>query len=512
MFTPFGNMMRLPDGRVLVKNKNGVWIDQMTGSQYNPQTMRDMMYSANFDVPDGGRGKKTPYFVIGIGGAFTITNWLNDVKSGIDSLDMVFIGDSNTAFSSGDAYLAQGLADNFLLAGICSGMINYGSPVHSIGGDAVQPYNNLGYWNYNNGWRTNANRGWTNGNRFGPNEYKNQYGVSLGTFSQSAIKGLSWAGYAWLPDGTTGVSDLGASWYLGNTGGKTGLNAGLSLTVRFIAGTTGNTGGTIRILGYDAASNRFVGDNAADNYRITFTGGFTAHEHNITKSGGLGNTAVNYYFGGLETQFPGFCATGPIAFASYSVYNPVKGLATHSLQNQPGYSLGAIYQDLTLAGISGGNYTVQNYLKEYYNRQKKAGGSGRVCIVINGGINTDTTTTDASTYMINIKNYVKSEWAAAGLPSDKLAFLGFHTWEGWQNTTWNTALPTVITSTMNHAKGTSDFTYAGILTFGGTSTGLTAAGYYNTNDQTHLSLAGYKYVSQNIMDALLKQRNTNRYS
>ena len=84
-------MMRFPDGRVVRQNANGIWVDQNTGSQYSPQTMRDLMYSANFDVPDGGREKRTPMWVIGVAGSVTITNWLNDVRSGTDSLDMVFV-------------------------------------------------------------------------------------------------------------------------------------------------------------------------------------------------------------------------------------------------------------------------------------------------------------------------------------------------------------------------------------------------------------------------------------
>ena len=143
---PFGNMMRLPDGRVLRKNANGIWIDQMTGSQYNPQTMRDLMYSANTDVPDGGRGKSTPRWVIGVAGSVTITNWLNDAKNGTDSLDMVFIGDSNVGISDGNGFDAQGLADNFMLAGICSGITMYGGPIQPMGGqDSVLTYNQLGY-------------------------------------------------------------------------------------------------------------------------------------------------------------------------------------------------------------------------------------------------------------------------------------------------------------------------------------------------------------------------------
>jgi len=56
-----------------------------------------------------------------------------------------------------------------------------------------------------------------------------------------------------------------------------------------------------------------------------------------------------------------------------------------------------------------------------------------------------------------------------------------------------------------------------MLTFAGTYDGLTAAGYYdqtsNTKGTAHLSnglTGGYQYLSANIINALLKQRTTNK--
>lgn len=501
-------MMRFPDGRVVQQNANGIWVDQMSGVQYNQQALQNMMFSAfNSDIPDGGRGKKTPMWVIGVAGSVTITKWLNDVKNGIDSLDMVFVGDSNVAFATGSPFESQGLVDNFLLAGICSGMINYGSPLFPVGGDASQPYNLAGYRNYNVGWRTNANLGWTNGIKYGPDSFKNEYGISLGQFSPNGLT-IGFAGYSWLPSGVTGASNLGASWYLGTTGGQTGLNAGLSLTARLIIGTT-LTGGAIRILGFDSTNGRYIGDNAADTLQITFTGGFTAYEKDITKSGGIGNTAMNFYFGGLNAT--SFYCTGPMAFAAYSVYNPVKGLATHSLQHAPGLSLGGIYNNAVLAGPSTGNNIMVNYFKEYYSRQVRAGGTGRVCVVIEGGVNLDSSNAATVEYTKNLVSIMTSEWARAGLPSDKITFLCMNTWENTPGSAWTTNLP-IIAGDMNaYAQGTPNVTYVNILKLGGTYTGLTAGSYYQPAEATHLTNAGYKYVSQNIMDALLKSgRNTFR--
>jgi hypothetical protein len=505
MFRPFGNLLRLPDGRTLQKQTNGVWIDVNSGVKMNDTMVGNLMYSSVFyGVPDGGVGKTPRATIIGIIGSVTITQWLQQTRSSTDSLDMVFIGDSNVAYSDGGGFDAQGLADNFLLAGICSGMINYGTPIFPVGGDATQPYNLLGYNNYNNGWATNANLGWTNGNKYGLNEFKNQYGISLGTFSPNGITS-NFAGFAWLDAGKSGASNLGATWYLGNTAGRTGLNAGLSLTARFIIGSTGATGGgMIRIVGFDSTGSRYIGDNASDYLNITFTGGFTAYEKDITKTGGIGLSAMNFYFGGLNS--PSFYCTGPMAFASYSVYNPVKGLATHSLQNQSGYSLGGLYNDQVRAGPAASNNTILNYFKEYYTRQIKAGGSGRVCVVIEGGVNADSSPSATVDYTKNMVTLLTSEWARAGLPSDKLTFLCMNTWEGTPGSSWTTNLPSIAGDMSAYAKTNGNVTYINILNFGGTYNGLTASGYYQPGDSTHLTKPGYKYISQNIIDALLKYR------
>jgi len=218
---------------------------------------------------------------------------------------------------------------------------------------------------------------------------------------------------------------------------------------------------------------------------------------------------MNFYFGGLNSA--GFYCTGPMAFASYSVYNPVKGLATHSLQNQSGYSLGGLYNDAVFAGPQAGNNTVLNYLKEYYNRQVKAGGSGRVCIVIEGGVNADSSASATVDYTKNIVTLITSEWSRAGLPNDKLTFLCMNTWEGTPNSTWTANLPGIANSMNTYARQNQNVTYVNVLKFGGTYEGLTAGGYYQPGDSTHLTKPGYKYISQNIIDALLKSgRNTFR--
>ena len=529
MFRPFGNMMRFPDGRVVQQNTNGVWIDQMTGVQYNQQAIQNMMFSAfNSDIPDGGRGKKTPYYVIGVAGSFLISNWLNDAKNGVDSVDFAWIGDSNVCTQTppvpaGDP---QAFADNIVWAGISAGMRLYGSPVvpnGGIRGTNSSPNNKVGYNVYHTGLPIDFNRGWTSGVLYGPSEFSNQFGVSLGQFSPlgggavtPGATDFNKSGYSWLPIGLSGYGgSVVANWIIGTTGGKTGLDTAAGLYLRVIAGTTGNTGGVLPVWLKDSQGTYFT---KYLNINITGSAGFTAYGITLEPRT-IGNTAIEISYNGYYNG-AGALATGPVALAMSSIYNRgVKGIASSTLHETAGATLGQMWRSISLAGISAGNNTIINYLKEYYNRQIAAGSSGRVCISLLGGVNTDNGTNDADkannsiSYIKNIVSFITSEWSIAGLPSDKLTFMVINEWTQPPAYNWNNIRP-VIAGEMKNYSAANNITYVDIIKLGANYDGLTAAGYYasNNTDPMHLSPEGYKVVTKNIMDALLKTRNTNRYN
>jgi len=514
MFRPFGNLVRLPDGRTLRKQSNGSWIDVNSGVQMNDTMVGNLMYSSVFyGVPDGGVGKKPRATIIGIVGSLTITQWLQDARVGSDSLDFAWIGDSNVAkvLVSNQPWLPNGFVDNFVWAGISSGMRMYGSPVAPAGGPFTAnstSQNAAGYYvTPQNGIVTSSGKGWTSGVLGGPSGFANEFGVSLGNFSplggNAGISDFGRAGYAWVGSGATAIGN-GNNWYIGNTGGITGLDTQNNLWFRMVAGTTGNTAGVVSTW-YD-----YISGNKLKYINVGITGGFTAYGITLEPAT-MGNTALNFYFSGLD--FSGYRVTGPVAIAMTSLYNPVKGIASSTLHECAGQSLGEMWRSISLAGISANNNSVVNYLKEYYNRQRVAGGSGRVCVAIEGGVNFDNGTsladkgTNGANYIQSMISFVTSEWSRAGLPSDKLTFLVFNTWEQDAASDWNTIYPVISNAMTNYAKNqTSNVTYVNVYNFGGTYDGLTAGGYYNTGETGHLSANGYKVLSKNIMDSLLKNR------
>ena len=521
MFRPFGNLVRLPDGRTLKKQANGMWIDVNSGVKMNDTMVGNLMYSSVFyGVPDGGVGKDTPRFVVGIAGSFTITNWLNDAKNGIDSVDFAWIGDSNTIRCNLDSCTRsdpQGLVDHFMTAGVSAGIKIYGTPIY-----AANKPNSSGY-------KTSASgidpaivgRGWTSGFTYGPAHLTNQFSAGGGRFTPNydSVNGANLFardGYCWLPEGKTAFAGINLS--IQCTGGFQNIGYSAPLTLRFLAGTTGNTGGILPI--------EFIGSTGGQirvtTQQITFTGGFTAF--NITlPNRPVGLTAASIYFSGQNGN--GFFATGPVALSLNSAFSTTdKGMASSALFGAPGISLGGMYEALLLAGSANNNATIINMLSEFHNRQKAAGGSGRVCVTINGGVNLDNGATNqeritnSETFIKNIVSTIQTEWTTANLPSDKLTFLVFNTWTGEPSSTWSTILPTIVGDLKLYANNRSNnITYVDMLTFAGTFDGLTAAGYYdqtsNAPTPAHLSnglTGGYHFISDKIFTALLKQRNTNK--
>jgi len=505
-----------------------VWIDVNSGVKMNDTMVGNLMYSSVFyGVPDGGVGKDTPRWVVGVAGSFTITNWLNDAKNGVDSVDFAWIGDSNIISEPTTptaSQLPQGFADGILWAGISAGMRMYGSPVVPVGGNQgnnSSPNNKVGYNVYHQGLRINFNRGWTSGVLYGPSEFATGFSAGSGQFTplggSGGLTDFNQTGYAWLGSGATGYGGSQVSnWILGNTGGKTGIDS-TNIVLRIIAGTTGNVGGVAPIWVVNQAG------TAVRVKDVTFgsTGaGFTAY--GITfPSYSMGNTAIEISYTGYFSGTNGL-ATGPIGMAMSSIYNPgVKGIASSTFHECAGASLGQMWTAITQAGISGGNDLTINYLKEYYNRQVAAGGTGRLCIALLGGINFDNgaTTSDKATNSINnIKNiitFITSEWSRAGLSANKLTFLVLNEWEQPADggyVAWNTIYSLINQNIKEWAK-TTNVTYVDIFKLGGDFAGLTANNYYSSGGLTqHLNSEGYRVLTNNIMTALLKQRNTNRYS
>jgi hypothetical protein len=118
---------------------------------------------------------------------------------------------------------------------------------------------------------------------------------------------------------------------------------------------------------------------------------------------------------------------GPFSIAMMSVYTKGIGFAINSLYSASGAKIydntnNNMYStilEITPSGSNSNNTTLRTVLKEYRNRQMSATNntSGRVCVVIQGGINDASAVKSSSDVINNIKNLTTllyNEWAACG--------------------------------------------------------------------------------------------------
>lgn len=148
----------------------------------------------------------------------------------------------------------------------------------------------------------------------------------------------------------------------------------------------------------------------------TATPTFTAHESAAFTATGKGVTANAIGYNSSGTLF----SAGPGAFFCQSLYRPsTKGWAVHAHAYQSGDDSTRITQLITDTSTT----WIQYQLQEIRERQLAAGGTGRVLLFYNSGINgadTGATWTAAHT---TLWNRYKAVWASLGYPASDLAIV-----------------------------------------------------------------------------------------
>jgi len=189
--------------------------------------------------------------------------------------------------------------------------------------------------------------------------------------------------------------------------------------------------------------------------------------------------------------------TGPMAVALNSLCTPRKGYSTTSMNHHGGGSMDVVKTDLQQ-----GAPIVQMYLKEARERQIACGGSGKVIVCVQGGVNPGTAAWGVSAAACFAQ--CETEWAALGYPADDLAFLGFVSHQWLETDDMATERASAAALTVSNPKYqtinlTSLITYAELLA------GVSSVSYYDNaiTDRKHLKPAGYNEVSRRILAALL---------
>jgi hypothetical protein len=188
--------------------------------------------------------------------------------------------------------------------------------------------------------------------------------------------------------------------------------------------------------------------------------------------------------------------TGEVALGLMSVSRPIKGICVSSISHHGGASM-----DTVAANVSGGNSIVSNYLKEARLRQIASGGTGRVIVCIQGGINTGT-----NAWRVSAESFFATctaEWQGLGYPDSDLAFLGFVSHQ--RDSTDGMATERASAAAMSAANAAYEsFDMTTLITYSELNTGSGGTSYFAnaTSDRNHLTAAGYQEVSKRIIQAL----------
>jgi hypothetical protein len=188
----------------------------------------------------------------------------------------------------------------------------------------------------------------------------------------------------------------------------------------------------------------------------------------------------------------GNVCSGPMAAMWGSIVNKsTKGYSVSNFTTSDGRTMVGLTTILSNMGKM-----LDSFVGELLNRQKSAGGSGRLVVYLNGGINGDTGeqwVTNASA----MRDLLISKWAIAGGSPSNLAFVMTVSHPTTSFAPWNTGRAAVSTaanswaSTLGKQSGTCvvDIAarYPGTKLLSGTNPPVATTGYFEAGGQQHLA-------------------------
>lgn len=468
-------------------------------------------------LPQRGAPGTSPRIVVvpnqvrtsGVFGSTRIMRWLADVVAGRDSLDIVTIGDSNAAYSTS----LSGWTGSWSRAFHSLGAQMYASPLFpalcGVGGSQTGTNHIAGMIVQ---YPTFAGSPPSIGSDSGGTATAYALASQSGAVPDS-LKPLC------IPDTTLRPFAL-AGWnavYL-----PASANAYRNFTQYIGHSGSANAGGTVS----SGAEKTFIQNGGTYRHRAWYAsltpntpdGSFTIQVRNTSTGTDLVvGTAVPTHDAGYDilnasAQFTASLtgtnnirggwaylalAQAPVCAFWESWERPsTKGFAVQNLHSYSGASSTTISTDIANSGNSGSEM-LDNYLYSLYQRQVACGGSGRVLIHFNAGINNggdSFATWKASAEAIQSR--CRQAWAAWGLDSSLLGFCmevthpldtGFPTYE---------ANMKLARAGANGWAGSQSDTIVNDLSLLYKASEMTANGYYDSAGagEAHLSSAGYLNV------------------
>jgi len=264
------------------------------------------------------------------------------------------------------------------------------------------------------------------------------------------VNGWMWTPVV-VPTGTTyvGVGGTSNALWLNTESplayGATGLG-GVNCQFRTVVGTFNASGGQYKMSVYNKNS---FGANAVSSFISTQTSG-----------GGYGFKTSTLNFTTQSTATAGvYCSWDGVAQgAANGCTGPFACLWMSAIQlNKKGYCVSSLISQSGRTGtelaarVEGMDKNLNMYFKELRERQIESGGTGKVIVFVNYGINADTSPTAALAYTnaaARIRDRIKERWVVSGGNAENLAFVfaPSHPVTTSSGLAWNTSRAAVVSA------------------------------------------------------------------
>ena len=423
--------------------------------------------------------------------------FLEAVLSGSDSVDILWCGDSNTGFNSGAGAPVSGWCDGVAMALTERGFRQYATPMLPV----MPVGTTFGRWSQS--WSMPEGTGWTGGADTAINESGVEHAprdlagmIAAGSTPGGPVihpNGVPFD-FAWVPAQTN-------RFYLGSSG--VSIDAQSQMDVR----------GRLHY-------RMFRSQDSAPTPQGTYSPGWeflsgVAITPPIPRSGAgpvLGWIADECTLqadptrplasiratcaGGSYGQ--SFGIQGPMGFALHSVRRDGRGWATQPLNYHGGATMTRIAEDVMAMPVP----SRQLWLHELLARQRASGGSGRVIVWIQGGINQDAGTPESwGTAVVAIKNALESAWMGMGQPLDDITFVAMVSHPFIENDGYLGALRAHARTLPAQVPNLTIVDLWDLVTIDE----MHKNHWYDETALVHLSAAGYSALSGRLIDALLER-------
>jgi hypothetical protein len=417
--------------------------------------------------------------------------FLRDALSGIDSVDILIAGDSNTNKNG------WGWCDGLNFALQQRNAVDYATPIVPVfSRESATFYGVNSFFNsfgYINDTVINTPAGTTGstvnlqiGSAANSPELYALLSRSSGLFQPNAAP----FNYGYIPTGTWCDWNGGISLY--DEASPYPVLSWLSSELRYrVVYGAGPGMGTLRLIArLDGAPYSAIGSTVVTNCNQA-----TWEWKVATKTVTAATRTAASKFGYADITADATASiTGPMALALQSVSRPIKGFAVQSICHYGGANM-----DTVSADAAGAALVIKAYMKEARERQISCTGTGRVIVMIQGGLNTGVN--PWATSAKSFRNTCQTQWSALGYPMSDLAFVGLvsHQDDTPDSDAADRTSAATLTNIYNIYDGKNLASYAELLA--GDSVGTYFANA--STERNHLNQAGYKFICGRLVSALL---------